>query len=193
MGDASRRNRIDTAGMTKIALCVALLCATSYLVIPLPFTPIVLSLQTIMVNLIGFILKPRHAAYALVIYIALGLIGLPVFSGGTSGPGKLFGPTGGFYFGFLFAAIAISLLKGKPPRLFRYALISIGIGIPIEHSFAILFMCFYNDFRIGAAALTVSIPFLLGDVIKCVIASVVGVGLGKVLRDQKTDIRRIAE
>ena len=59
----------------------------------------------------------------------MGLVGLPVFSAGTAGPGKLLGPTGGFYFGFLFAAILISLLRGKRNSVKRYVLVLIGIGL----------------------------------------------------------------
>lgn len=174
--------KLDTSSMTKIALCLAVLCVSSYLVIPLPFTPIVLSMQTVMVNLIGLILKPAQAACTILAYLIMGLIGLPVFSGGTSGPGKLFGPTGGFYFGFLVAVIAISALKGKRNHWIPYSLVTIIVGIPIQHLLAVLFMCFYNDFHVQAAVLSVSIPFIPGDILKCLTASMLGVSLNKVLR-----------
>lgn len=179
----TKGNRLDTSSMTKIALLVAVLSASSYLVIPLPFTPIVLSMHTVMVNLIGLMLKPRYAAYTILVYLTLGLIGIPVFSGGTAGPGKLFGPTGGFYFGFFFAVIFISMLKGKKNNFVRYAVVTIGLGIPIQHLFAILFMCFHNGFNIQAAALTVSLPFIPGDIIKCVLASMLGVVIKRILRE----------
>ena len=175
----TKRNTLHIASITKIALCVAILCASSYLVIPLPFTPIVLTVHTILINLIGLIFKPKEAAYTILTYILMGLIGLPVFAGGTTGPGKLFGPTGGFYFGFLFAAIAISLLKGKENNFPRYILITLVVGIPIQHIFAILFMCFYNNFHIQSALLTVSLPFLPGDILKAVIASALARTLNK--------------
>lgn len=179
----TKGNRLDTSSMTKIALLVAVLSASSYLVIPLPFTPIVLSMHTVMVNLIGLMLKPRYAAYTILVYLALGLIGIPVFSGGTAGSGKLFGPTGGFYFGFFFAVIFISMLKGKKNNFVRYAVVTIGLGIPIQHLFAILFMCFHNGFNIQEAALTVSLPFIPGDIIKCVLASMLGVAIKRILRE----------
>lgn len=179
----TKGNRLDTSSMTKIALLVAVLSASSYLVIPLPFTPIVLSMHTVMVNLIGLMLKPRYAAYTILVYLTLGLIGIPVFSGGTAGPGKLFGPTGGFYFGFFFAVIFISMLKGKKNNFVRYAVVTIGLGISIQHLFAILFMCFHNGFNIQAAALTVSLPFIPGDIIKCVLASMLGVVIKRILRE----------
>lgn len=174
-------NKVNVQDMTKIALCVTILCISSYLIIPLPFTPIVLSLHTIMVNLIGLILKPKQAGYTLAVYILMGLIGLPVFSGGSAGPEKLFGPTGGFYFGFLFAAIVISLLKGHKNSVIRYALVTIFLGLPIQHLCAILMMCFNNGFNITAAVMTVSVPFIPGDIIKCIVASILGVALNKVL------------
>lgn len=175
------KNKMSVQSMTKIALCVTILCVSSYLVIPLPFTPIVLSFHTVMVNLIGLILKPKQAGYTLLVYILMGLVGLPVFSSGTSGPGKLFGPTGGFYFGFLFAVIVISLCKGHKNNFARYVIVTIGLGLPIQHLCAVLMMCFNNGFNIKTAVMSVSIPFIPGDIIKCVIASALGVALNKIL------------
>ena len=170
-----------TRDMTKMALCVAILCVTSFLVIPLPFTPIVISLHTIAVNLIALILSPIQAGITVLIYLLMGLVGLPVFSAGTAGPGKLFGPTGGFYFGFLFAVIAISLLRGKKISMKRYAIVSIAIGMPIQHMCAIVGMCIHNGGNVAAAFATVSLPFIIGDIIKCLMSSMVGVSLNKVL------------
>ena len=174
--------KLKTKTLTRIALCVAIMCVTSFLIIPLPFTPVVISLHTIVVNIIGLILKPKEAALSILIYLGMGLIGLPVFSGGTGGPGKLFGPIGGFYFGFLFAVIAISLLRGKKISMKRYSIVSIVIGIPIQHICAILGMCIYNEWNVAAAFMTVSMPFIIGDIIKCVMASMVGVALNKTMK-----------
>ena len=167
--------------LTKIALCVALLCVSSYLVFPLPFTPIVLSLHTIVVNLIGLVLKPKQAVIAILTYLLMGMIGLPVFSAGASGPGKLFGPTGGFYFGFLFAVFAISILRGRRNQLVRYVIVTVLVGLPIQHICGVLMLCFHNGFQVQAAFLAISLPFLLGDIIKCIVASFVGVALNRTL------------
>ena len=168
--------------ITKISLCVAILCVTSYLVIPVPFSPVVLGFQTIMVNLIGLIFKPKEAGSTILIYLLMGLIGLPVFSAGTGGPAKLFGPTGGFYFGFLIAVVLISLLKGKKLSFMRYCIVTILVGIPVQHAVAILVMCIHNGWNIEAAFITVSLPFLVGDVVKCIMASTIGIALNRVLR-----------
>ena len=117
---AMRQTKLDVHNLTRISLCVALICVTSYLVIPLPFTPVVISLHSIVINLVGLMLKPKHVALTIGTYLLMGLIGLPVFAAGTAGVAKLLGPTGGFYFGFFFGALAISLLKGTKSNLKRY-------------------------------------------------------------------------
>lgn len=158
-----------------VGFSISLLCVSSYLVIPLPFTSSVLSLHTVFVSLIGLLLKPKKAAMTIGVYLLMGLIGLPVFAGGTAGAGKLFGPTGGFYFGFLISVVAISLLKGDKPNVRRYCFVTIAIGIPIQHISAILLMSVHNGFNILAAAAVISFPFIPGDILKAVIASFAGV------------------
>ena len=149
---------------------------------PVPFSPAVIGMQTIMVNIIGLMFQPKQAGLTVLIYLLMGLIGLPVFSAGTSGPGKLFGPTGGFYIGFLAAVLLISVLKGKKTSFKRYCMVLIGVGLIVQHAFAILFMCIYNGWNLGAAFLTISLPFLLGDVIKCFIAAWLGTVLNRTLQ-----------
>src|SRR5690554_3296524 len=125
--------KMNIREMTKLSLCVALICISSYIVIPLPFTPIMITGQTIAINLAALILNPVHSATCVAIFILLGVSGLPVFAGGGSGLGVLFGPTGGFILGFLLAAVAVSYLKGKRASLFRYILVTVFLGMPIVH------------------------------------------------------------
>lgn len=173
------KDNVRIKDLTKMALCVAILCITSYMIIPLPFTPIVIGLQTIMINLIALLFRPKEAGMTILIYLLMGLIGLPVFSGGTSGPGKLFGPTGGFYFGFLLSVILISWLKGNRNSFKRYSIITIFVGIPVQHLLAVVWMSVQGGINLEAAFITVSLPFIVGDIIKCVIASGLGVALRK--------------
>ena len=84
------------------ALLAALVAVGSYLYFPLG--PVPISLQTFFVLLTGFVLGPAGGAIAIGLYLAAGLVGLPVFTGGTSGLAKFYGPTGGYLFGFILAA-----------------------------------------------------------------------------------------
>ncbi len=82
-------------------LCLAL---AAQVAIPLPFSPVPVTGQTLAVLLIGASLGARRAALATATYLLEGLVGLPVFAGGTSGVARLVGPTGGYLVGFVAAA-----------------------------------------------------------------------------------------
>lgn len=102
-----------TRTLTKMALCVALLAISAYISFPLPFTPAMVTALTIVVNLTAFILKPKEAFLAVLAWMILGAVGVPVFVGGTAGLGKLVGPTGGFVVSFVVAAWLMSKLRGN--------------------------------------------------------------------------------
>ncbi len=174
-----KKDRDSIYSMAKVALCVSVLSIVSYIVLPLPMTPVVLSFQTVAVGLTALILSPGQCAWAMALYLLMGALGLPVFSGGTAGLGKLLGPTGGYYFGFLISAVAMSLLKGKTYSFSRYAAVSLGVAIPIQHLCATLIMCIHNGFDIKAAFISVSLPFILGDIIKGIATAGLGVAMNK--------------
>ncbi len=117
-------------GMVFAALFAALTGAVAWFKIPLPFTPVPITLQTLMVLLSGTVLGPYYGALSMVIYLALGAIGLPVFAGGSSGAGSLLGPTGGYLFSYPVAAFVIGYLLQKKKlnafvRYFSFAVILI--------------------------------------------------------------------
>lgn len=179
-----RRDRDKIYTLTKIALCVSLLSVVSWFILPVPMSPVVLSFQTVAVGLTALILSPGQSAWAMVLYLSMGALGLPVFSGGTAGLGKLFGPTGGFYFGFLLSAVVVSALKGKDTGFLRYTAVLTLVGIPLQHICAVLVMCIHNSGDIRSAFLSVSAPFILGDIIKAIVTAYLGVRINKRLKIQ---------
>lgn len=160
-----------TAEMTKIALLVAMNCVSAYIVIPLPFSLSPIALQTMFVNLVAFLMTPRQTFMTMLVYILIGLAGIPVFTGGTAGPAKLFGPTGGYIFGFMVAAVLISLLRGGEYSFKRYSLIGVGIGIPVIYLLGALQLKFVTGMDWQAAVLTGVLPFVPLDVVKCLAAA----------------------
>lgn len=177
------RDKQGVYSAAKAAICISLLTVLSYIVIPLP--PSGLSLMTVMVSLMGLILTPMQGGLAMAAYLIMGLIGLPVFQGGTGGAGKLFGVTGGYYFGFLIAVVLISLLKGKACSFRRYTAVTVFVGIPIEHLCAVLMMCLHNGFDIKGAFVSISLPFIVGDIVKAVIAAFLGVAVNRAMMKNK--------
>ena len=170
---------MKTKDLTKISLCVALLCISSYIVIPLPFSLASITAQTIIINLIGLIMLPKEAFITIFIFILLGACGLPVFSGGTGGIGRLFGPTGGYLLGYLTAAVVISILKGKEVNIKRYLFVTMVVGIPIIYLCGLITMRIYMKGNL-IQLLTASVfPFIPGDILKCILGSYIAIVLNK--------------
>lgn len=156
-----------TAEMTKMALLIAMNCVSAYIIIPLPFTLSPIALQTLIVNLVAFLLTPKQTFLAMTAYLLIGLAGIPVFTGGTAGPGKLFGPTGGYILGFVAAAVIISALRGNKYNFMRYALVSIGLGIPVIYLLGAMQLKFITGMDWTAVIMTGVLPFVPLDIVKC--------------------------
>ncbi|MBI2655790.1 biotin transporter BioY [Candidatus Woesearchaeota archaeon] len=109
-------------GMVFAALFAALTGAVAWFKIPLPFTPVPITLQTLMVLLSGAMLGAYYGALAMIVYLLLGAIGLPVFAGGSAGFAALLGPSGGYLFSYPVAAFAVGymLQKKKLNAFIRY-------------------------------------------------------------------------
>ena len=182
-GKAPSKARLKTLAMVQIALCTALMCVAAQITIPLPIG-VPFTLQVMMVILIALILKPLYALIAQSLYTLLGIIGLPVFAGGKRGVGTILAPTGGFIIGFIIAAFVVSLLKGSGKGkvgVARYLLVSILAGIPCIYIPGIALYMVYVQADLWSAIVTLTSVFILIDIAKCVIASLIAIPLNKAL------------
>jgi biotin transport system substrate-specific component len=162
----------DIHRLTWTALMAALIAAGAC--VNLPIGPVPVSLQTFFVALAGFALGPKRGALAVGLYLLAGAVGLPVFAGGKSGLGHLFGPTGGFLLGFVLYALVAGLARTDG-----------GISWARGFVFGILGMALL--FLMGAAWLKFSLnltwarawalgvaPFILWGLIKTSLAVITG-------------------
>ena len=170
--------------MTKPAMCVALCCVTAHISFPLPFTPGYVTALTFAMSLAAYLLSPRQTFTIIFLYILMGAVGLPVFANGE-GLSRLLGPVGGFYFAWLVAYPLLSLAKGAPPNLKRYALMNILIAVPITYAGGLASMIFLLDVNLWQALTMAVFPFVFGDVLKAVAAAVLGVKLQKILEERE--------
>lgn len=170
----------STRTLTKMALCVALLAVSAYISFPLPFTPVMVTALTIIVNLTAFILKPGAAFLTLVAWMILGAVGVPVFVGGNAGAGRLFGPTGGFILSFAVAVWVMSYIVGQSTSFKRMALAGI-VGMPIIYAGGCLSMYLVAHYSIQQTLACAVLPFIVGDVFKVFVAAFLGSHLKKVL------------
>ena len=168
--------------MAQIAVCSAILCVSAFIVIPIPIVMIPFTLQLLAVVLTALILKPFYALAAQLIYTFLGIIGLPVFSGGQGGLGVIFSPTGGFIIGFVFASFIISFIKGKNENILRYIFVTTLVGIPIVYGLGIGFYMMYTGADILSAIVSIASAFIVADIIKCICASFIAIALRRALK-----------
>ena len=171
----------SSRSITKIALCVAFFCVTAYISFPLPFTLSMVSALTLAMGLAAFVLTPKETFVAIAVYILIGLAGLPVFTGGTAGPGKLFGPTGGFILIWLFVYPLVSALMGATPNFRRYAFVDIVVGMPLTYVGGLASLLFWMDVSLWQGMMMAVFPFIPGDIIKCFAAAALGVRVNNML------------
>jgi len=174
--------RTKTLNVALAASLGILTAAGAYVIIPLPFSPVAITGQTFFVLLAGLLLGARWGATAMVTYLIIGAAGFPVFSGGTGGIGILFGPTGGYLIGFVFAALIVGYIAqhaiGKAPK-YRRGLFIAGmiVGSAIIYVAGVPWLAFSADMTLAKAAVVGLFPFVLGDVVKAVAAVLVAESL----------------
>ena len=103
-----------TMQMAEMALMSAVLCVISPFTIPVPASPVPLSLALFGVYLSAMLLGVKKGTLSVLIYLLLGSVGLPVFSGFSGGIGMLAGPTGGYLIGYLVGGVVMCLLEYLP-------------------------------------------------------------------------------
>ncbi len=168
----SRRDQ--TRSMVLAALFCALLAALAWVRIPLPFTPVPLTLQVFVVCLAALILPPAEVAMSIGIYLLLGAAGLPVFSGATGGIGVLLGPTGGYLLGFLVGAFLGSAARvgmngyGRPTV--ASDVMAVGITVLTIYGLGWAQLTIVTGMKPLAAFVSGVVPFLFADVLKAAVA-----------------------
>lgn len=156
--------------ITNISLFAALMCVCTIVIPKIMILGIPLTLQTLAVMLIGSILKPKEAFFSVLLYLIIGLIGIPIFSGFNSGPEAFISPTGGFLIAFPFASLFISLLKGN--SITRLIIINILFGVIFIYSIGVISISLYNHISYFDAYKTMLI-FIPFDLVKAIIASII--------------------
>lgn len=136
--------------------------------------PVPISLTNLVIMISIYVLGFRDATISYIVYLLLGLVGLPVFSGFTGGLGKLAGPTGGYLIGFIFLALIAGLFVDKFPKNRILAVIGMLIGMAITYIFGTEWLAIQLKMSFVAALSVGVIPYLAGDAVKIIIAIIVG-------------------
>jgi biotin transport system substrate-specific component len=153
-----------------IGLGTLLVALSAQVVVPVPFSPVPMTLQPLAVLAVGGLLGAAGGVSALLLYIALGALGLPVFAGGGAGFLHLVGPTGGYLLAFPIAAGVTGALTGHEPRSALRVLLACALGMVIIHTGGVAQLALLG----GDPALAMRVgfvPFLTGDLLKVGLAA----------------------
>ena len=171
-----------THSLVTASLFTALMVVFSQITIPLPFSPVPLSLSLLAVFLAGGLLPPKLAGGSILAYVIMGVVGLPVFAGFLSGPGRILGPTGGYLVAYPLMALIVSLgLSGKQtPGFFRlvfWMLLSLAVCYLMGTAWM---MAYTGKDALGVLGMAV-FPFIPLDLCKALLAAAVSVRLRRQL------------
>ncbi len=170
---AVRSRLVDVLLIVALSWFVAL---TARISIPLPFTPVPITGQTLGVLLTGAVLGSRRGALALLLYLVQGALGLPVFATSATLPpglGRLLGPTGGYLWSYPVVAGVVGLLAERGwDRRVSWAALAMLFGNLVIYAFGVTWLAlFVGSFEM--AVINGMLPFVPGDVLKIVIAAAV--------------------
>lgn len=166
-------NRTATRELALIAMGAALIAVCSWLSVPaaIPFT-----LQTFAVCLVTAVFGLRMGLWTVAVYLLLGAVGAPVFSGFKGGLGALLGTTGGYLIGFLFTALTVGLAVERFGRRLPVLVGAMALGILLCYAFGTAWFVFVysrgsGPVGVGTALAWCVLPYLLPDAVKIALAA----------------------
>jgi biotin transport system substrate-specific component len=152
-------------------LFAALTALGAFMAIPIPGSPVPIVLQNLFIMLSALILGPWWSLMSTTIYLGFGLIGMPVFSAGSSGLTALLGPTGGYLLGYLPASLAIGYLARLGRKRLWMNAVACSFGMLIVYALGVSFLKLRLDLSWQRAFTAGMLPFLPGDIAKIVLAA----------------------
>jgi len=180
----------DARSVALVAVFTAMLVAAAVVPgVPLGGLGVPITMQTLAVLLTGLVLGPARGAIAVVLYLALGFAGLPIFSRGQSGLQVLAGPTAGYLVSFALAATVVgaaaALVVGRTRRTLWAPLLAAAAvlaSVAVIHTLGVAGLMVNAKLSLGAAV-AADLPFLPGDVVKAVVAGIAAAAVHRAFPD----------
>ena len=168
------QNKMKTKELTLIGLMTAITCILGPLSIPMPFSVVPISFTNLAIYFTVFLLGWKKGTISYLIYLLIGLVGVPVFSGFSGGIGKIAGPTGGYLAGFLLLAIISGLFIEKfRGKIYMYAL-GMVLGLAITYLFGTMWLSYQLELTFKEGLFMGVIPYIPGDIVKIAAALILG-------------------
>lgn len=158
--------------MTSCALMAALMCVLCP--VSVPIGPIPISLSILVILLTVYVLGTWRALVSYTVYLLLGAVGMPVFSGFQGGLAKLAGPTGGYLAGFWLMILVAGIIMEKGKRNLLVTVLGMLVGVAIDYAVGTAWFVFQTESTVVHALDVCVYPFIPFDVAKIVIAVLLG-------------------
>lgn len=182
--EVKSNNKFKTIDMIYVALGSAILAVCAWISIPIGQIPI--TLQTMGICLVAGLFRTKRGLMSVVVYILLGIVGVPVFSGFKSGLGVIAGPTGGYIVGFIFSALIVGLFSEKLGSKVWVLALSMALGITACYAFGSAWFYIYMHTK---SAVTLSyvlglcvVPYIIPDIVKIAVSCLLVNRLGKFVK-----------
>ncbi len=157
-----KTSKITLRELSQISMMAALIAISSQIIIPMPYG-VPMTLQTLIIPMVGILLGAKNGTIATIIYILLGIVGLPVFANFGSGFTALFGPSGGFILSFPIMAYLAGISYDKKRLYFLFMLI---ISVIINYALGVLYFSMVTDTSILLSITYCVTPFIPTTILK---------------------------
>lgn len=173
-----KKTNSNVLSLTCVAMSVAILAVCSWISIPALGPLVPFTLQTFAVFVISGLFDWKKSISAIVVYILLGAVGVPVFSNFKGGIAALTGPTGGYIVGFIFMIIVIQIFKNIKKGSFIFLITGMLIGLAALYTFGttwffVVYTSAGNITTLGSVLAMCVLPFIIPDLLKMALAVII--------------------
>jgi biotin transport system substrate-specific component len=168
--------------MVLSSLMAALTAVGAYIHVPIGPVPIVLS--TLFVLLSGLLLGSRWGLASMILYLFVGAIGMPVFSGGRGGVAHFLGPTGGYLFGYALASWVTGIIFERSRGILIGEIFAVIIGSLTIYGLGVSWLKMVTQMSWSKTFLVGMVPFLIGDAVKASVAIVLARAVRPIIKRQ---------
>ena len=177
---ATSKSKAALLDLVFVALFAAVMTVCAQ--IQIPFGQVPFTLQTLGVFIAASLLGWKRGTLSVIVYVLLGLAGVPVFAGFSGGIGVLFGPTGGYIIGFIFTALIVGLMTEKLGKKPWVEIVSMILGLAVCYAFGTVWFMFQMKMGLVESLLLCVVPYLIADALKIAFSAVLVNRLDKVIK-----------
>lgn len=165
---------MNTKKIALIGLMTAVTCVLGPVSFPLPISPVPISLGVLGILLATYLLGMKWGTLSCLVYLLLGLVGLPVFTGFSGGLGKVLGPTSGYLLGYIFLSLIAGFFVSKWPSKWPLHLAGMILGTAVMYLFGTLWLGYLVKRSFVEALWIGVIPYIPADLLKIAITLSLG-------------------